>query len=94
MILVVCLLVFGPRKLPEIARTVGRAIREFRSASDEIVREITRPAPDPAPRRSRVQNSEISAEAIPVTATTVVDAPGATTPDPDQMEVTPPTAAG
>ena len=94
MILVVCLLVFGPRKLPEIARTVGRAIREFRSASDEIVREITRPAPDPVPPRSSVHDSEVSSEVIPVTATTVVDALETTTPEPDQIEVTPPTPAG
>lgn len=40
MIVVVALLVFGPRKLPELGRTVGQALREVRrttrSVSDEL----------------------------------------------------------
>jgi TatA/E family protein of Tat protein translocase len=32
----VALLVFGPRKLPEIGRTLGKGLREFRKASDEL----------------------------------------------------------
>ncbi|MBI2161441.1 MAG: twin-arginine translocase TatA/TatE family subunit [Candidatus Rokubacteria bacterium] len=33
---VIALLVFGPGKLPELGRRVGRAMREFRRASDEF----------------------------------------------------------
>ena len=33
---VIALLVFGPSKLPELGRMVGRAMREFRRASDEF----------------------------------------------------------
>src|SRR5262245_11006323 len=33
---VLALLVFGPSKLPELGRVVGRARREFRRASDEF----------------------------------------------------------
>ena len=36
LIFVVALLVFGPKKLPEIGRSVGKAIREFKKTSDEI----------------------------------------------------------
>jgi TatA/E family protein of Tat protein translocase len=36
LIFVIALLVFGPRKLPEIGKSVGKAIREFKKASDEI----------------------------------------------------------
>ncbi|HKK52624.1 MAG TPA: twin-arginine translocase TatA/TatE family subunit, partial [Myxococcota bacterium] len=32
-ILVVALLVFGPKRLPELARTLGRGMGEFRRAS-------------------------------------------------------------
>jgi TatA/E family protein of Tat protein translocase len=57
-ILVLALLIFGPRKLPEIGRTVGKAMGEFRRASTELRRTInseialeeesSKPAPSPA----------------------------------------------
>jgi TatA/E family protein of Tat protein translocase len=34
------LLIFGPKKLPEIGRQVGRALNEFKRASDEIKSQI------------------------------------------------------
>jgi sec-independent protein translocase protein TatA len=39
-IFVLALLVFGPKKLPEVSRQIGRGIREFRRASDQIQGEI------------------------------------------------------
>src|SRR5581483_9535566 len=33
---VIALLVFGPNRLPELGRMLGRAMREFRRASDEF----------------------------------------------------------
>ena len=36
LIFVVALLVFGPKKLPEVGKTIGKAVREFRRTSDEI----------------------------------------------------------
>jgi len=41
-ILLAAFLVFGPSKIPEIARKIGRGMNEIRRASDEIKREITR----------------------------------------------------
>ncbi len=35
-ILIIALLVFGPKKLPEVGRSIGKAMREFRKTSDEI----------------------------------------------------------
>ena len=35
-ILTIALLIFGPKKLPEVGRSIGKAIREFRKTSDEI----------------------------------------------------------
>ncbi len=35
-ILVVALLVFGPKKLPELARSLGRGLAEFRRASSDL----------------------------------------------------------
>lgn len=36
LILVVALLVFGPKRLPELARTLGRGLGEFRRASNDL----------------------------------------------------------
>ncbi|MGM9987437.1 MAG: twin-arginine translocase TatA/TatE family subunit [Bacillaceae bacterium] len=37
MILVVALLVFGPKKLPEIGRAFGETLREFKKSTKDIV---------------------------------------------------------
>ncbi len=39
-IMAIALLIFGPKKLPEVGKSIGRAIREFRKASDEIKEKI------------------------------------------------------
>lgn len=40
-ILIVAFLVFGPKKLPEIARKMGRTMNEIKSVSGELTREFT-----------------------------------------------------
>jgi len=40
-ILVIALIVLGPEKLPELAKALGRAMREFRSATDDIKRSVS-----------------------------------------------------
>jgi sec-independent protein translocase protein TatA len=39
-LLVIALMVFGPKKLPEMGRTVGKSLREFRRASAEFRSEL------------------------------------------------------
>lgn len=39
-ILVLALLIFGPKRLPEIGRTLGRGMAEFRKASNDLKRTI------------------------------------------------------
>lgn len=52
-ILVLALLIFGPKRLPEIGRTIGRGMAEFRKASNDLKRTINtelaldEPAPPP-----------------------------------------------
>ena len=45
LILAIALLVFGPKKLPELSRTIGRGLAEFRRATsgfkDTLEREIS-----------------------------------------------------
>jgi sec-independent protein translocase protein TatA len=36
LIFVIALIVFGPKKLPEIGRSVGRALAEFKKASEDF----------------------------------------------------------
>ena len=40
MIMVLALLIFGPKRLPQIGRTIGRALGEFRRASSELKRTV------------------------------------------------------
>jgi TatA/E family protein of Tat protein translocase len=40
LIFVVALLLFGPRQMPQIGRSIGRALGEFRRASNEFKRTI------------------------------------------------------
>jgi sec-independent protein translocase protein TatA len=44
LILVIALLVFGPKKLPEIGRSLGKAIRGFQDASKEFEEEFKKEA--------------------------------------------------
>jgi len=39
-ILVLALLIFGPRRLPEIGRTIGKGMAQFRKASNDLKRSI------------------------------------------------------
>ena len=40
LIFVVALLVFGPKKLPEIGKSLGKGLAEFKRASDDLKRTI------------------------------------------------------
>jgi sec-independent protein translocase protein TatA len=55
-ILAVVLIIFGPGRLPELGGAVGKAMREFRKATNEITTEVTsatQPRPEPpAPAES------------------------------------------
>ena len=42
MIFILILLLFGPKKLPELARGLGKSMGEFKKARNEFERELTR----------------------------------------------------
>lgn len=71
-IVIVALLLFGPKKLPEIGRTLGRGMAEFRRATDELKRSInTELALDEQPvpsvlRTRRFEDPVEPAVAVPI----------------------------
>ncbi len=42
LIFVVALIVFGPKRLPEIGRTLGKAMAEFKKATDDLKNTVER----------------------------------------------------
>ncbi|MBI2529398.1 MAG: twin-arginine translocase TatA/TatE family subunit [Candidatus Rokubacteria bacterium] len=90
-VFVLALLVFGPRNLPQLGRSLGRAMREFRRASDEFRStietnlEINAPDPVPGPFPEPAPAEPVPAATTPATA----DAPDALS----ASDVPPPTGA-
>ncbi|KMY50490.1 twin-arginine translocase TatA/TatE family subunit [Peribacillus loiseleuriae] len=40
LILVLALIIFGPKKLPEIGRAFGQTLREFKSSTRELTQDV------------------------------------------------------
>jgi TatA/E family protein of Tat protein translocase len=57
LILVILLLIFGPSKMPEIARTLGEAFREFKKASEELQKTVEGPIPQTTSQANIPQTS-------------------------------------
>ncbi|HZA27556.1 MAG TPA: twin-arginine translocase TatA/TatE family subunit [Actinomycetota bacterium] len=77
-LLVIALVVFGPKKLPEMGRTVGRSLREFRRASAEIRNELRfedEPPRVPSPGSRSAGRTEAPPEAAETTEPPPGDAP-------------------
>jgi Tat protein translocase TatB subunit len=60
LILAVALVVIGPKKLPELARVLGRGLAEFRRATDDIQKTIHREIHKPLDPRQFMKESEPS----------------------------------
>ena len=97
-ILVIALIVFGPRKLPELGRSLGKSLGEFKRASNDLrntleeeihVEEGTRiaptppaPAPPAAPAPSAPAPPAAPASSAPAPSAAPTPAPGAPSDDP------------
>lgn len=60
MIMVIALVVFGPRKLPELGQSLGRALREFRQHTQQVTGEFQRDLNEPAPVTAPVAAAPVS----------------------------------
>jgi TatA/E family protein of Tat protein translocase len=67
-ILVVALLVLGPKRLPEIARSLGRGMAEFRRASNEFTRTLSASLDEPPPAPPAKPAADAVAPSQPVAA--------------------------
>jgi len=79
MILVIALIVFGPRKLPELGKTLGKSLAQFRRASEDFKRQwedevtierqrIEAPAPASVEHSSYAEADSTAAEEIQTSA--------------------------
>ncbi len=86
-ILVIALLVLGPGKLPEVGKSIGQSIKEFRKASTDVQEGMNlNPTPAPAPAAPTAPAGQV--EAAPVAA--AVAAPAAVSaPAPEPVAAAP-----
>jgi sec-independent protein translocase protein TatA len=59
LILAIVLIIFGPKKLPELAKSVGDAIKQYREASEG---KITAPGSEVSPAVARTQETNLLLE--------------------------------
>lgn len=94
LIFVVALIVFGPRRLPDIGRTLGKALSEFKKATDELKSTIEREVRVDELRNIKPIDFLTSGETVtrdePLNAIAAPEPP-ATDPEPSIADPKPPT---
>lgn len=67
LIFIAALVVFGPKKLPELGKSLGQGIREFKKATQAITEEVTKAAVEDATAAARPaadQQSNVAQSAV------------------------------
>jgi len=88
-ILLIVLVLFGAKKLPELARGMGSAIKEFQKAKDEFTDELHSAAKTDAAKTADVQTPAATVPRIenqPPTATEVRPEDQVRPPNPDRTD--------
>lgn len=73
LIFVIALLFLGPKKIPELAKGLGQAVREFQKARDEMMNEIQKPATSTTADGKK--DIEVVAQKVDATAETKSESP-------------------
>jgi TatA/E family protein of Tat protein translocase len=82
-ILVIALIIFGPRKLPELGRSLGRSLGEFKKASNELRSTLEEEVRIEEQKEQRAKMEAEQASAIDAARTGSPGAEPATTESPD-----------
>ncbi len=76
-IFLIALIIFGPRRLPDLGKSLGRSIAEFKRASNELRNTLEDEIRVDEQRQARTATAAPPAPAIPPVAASVVTAPAA-----------------
>ena len=79
-ILTLALIIFGPRKLPELGRSLGRSLGEFKRASNELRNTLDEEIRIEEERSTRPARPVTPAEPAPVAAAATDETPDETVP--------------
>jgi len=58
MLLLICLVIFGGKRIPEIGGAIGKGIREFKKGVSDIGESVNRPVTDAAPMADAADHRE------------------------------------
>lgn len=86
-LLVIVLVLFGAKRLPELARGLGQSVNEFKKAKDEFDKEVAKPSISPATPAS--PSTPPIVESNPIVATESHPNAPASTPSPIKDEQKP-----
>jgi TatA/E family protein of Tat protein translocase len=86
-ILILALLILGPGKLPDVGAALGKSIREFRKATQDIQDTVRVDAPPPAPAPQPAAPAPVAPPPAPVAP--VAPAPAPPAPAPESSEPQP-----
>jgi sec-independent protein translocase protein TatA len=87
-IAVIALIIFGPRKLPELGKSLGKSIAEFKRASNELKNTL-----EDEIRTEELQDARKSAQ-VPPSASVPAPTPAPAAPEAPEGETTPRVDAG
>lgn len=82
LVLIGALVIFGPKRLPDIGKSLGKGIREFKGALNHLTDDEPEPSSTPAPAPPPPPAQAVVAPPVDVAPAPVVPAPVDTPPPP------------